>query len=42
MADRPTVESEADAWGEYPYDWPPEASDRIIAVLRAEIEGGKA
>ena len=39
---RPTIETEADFWhDEYPYDWPAEASDRIIARLRAEIEDGE-
>lgn len=41
MAARPDIETEADAWHaltDPDYDWPAEASERVIAVLHAEIE----
>lgn len=37
LPDRPTIETEADAWHQLTdpgYDWP----ERVIAVLHAEIE----
>jgi hypothetical protein len=38
MSERPTIETEGDAWHaltEPDYDWPAEASERVIATLTA-------
>lgn len=41
MADRPTIETEADAWHaltDPDYDWPAEASERVAAEELAETK----